>query len=48
MTTMTAAQVRTHTGGMEQVPDPRCPAAAAATELPGRLQAADLGGVRAA
>jgi transposase len=25
MTTMTAAQVRTHTGGMEQVPDPEVP-----------------------
>jgi transposase len=25
MTTMTAAQVRTHTGGMDQVPDPEVP-----------------------
>jgi transposase len=25
MTTMTAAQLRTHTGGMEQVPDPEVP-----------------------
>jgi transposase len=25
MTTMTAAQLRTHTGGMDQVPDPEVP-----------------------
>jgi hypothetical protein len=25
MTTMTAAQVRTHTGGMDQAPDPEVP-----------------------